>query len=101
MKTPSFISTVVALLGAYSVGVSANLPDTINVHVKNLAPEDTIYDRTRQLFYQSNLWKGMIEVWDNKRQSHFNVKIDGVSSGGDGEQQMSGLSLLTLSLIHI
>lgn len=95
MKTTSFISTVVALLGAYSVGVSANLPDTINVHVKNLAPEDTIYDRTRQLFYQSNLWKGMIEVWDNKRQSHFNVKIDGVSSGGDGEQQMSGLSLLT------
>ena len=74
MKTTSFISTVVALLGAYSVGVSAGLPDTINVHVKNLAPEDTIYDRTRQLFYQSNLWKGMIEVWDNKRQSHFNVK---------------------------
>lgn len=95
MKLSTFVATAVALFGVYSVGVLAALPDRIDVHVKNLAPEHTVYDRTRQLFYQSNLWKGLIEVWDNKRQSHFNVRIDGVSSGGDGEQQMSGLSLQT------
>ena len=95
MKTSGFVSTGLALIAAYAVSVSAALPDQIDVHVKNLAPEDTIYDRTRSLFYQSNLWKGLIEVWDNKRKTHFNVRIDGVSSSGDGDQQMSGLSLLT------
>ncbi|WFD25052.1 hypothetical protein MNAN1_000014 [Malassezia nana] len=90
----STVFVALALLGT-SAGVLAALPDQINVKIKNLTPEDTIYDRTRQVFYQSNLYKGRIEVYNPKNQQHFNVKIDGASSSGDGEQQMSGLSLLT------
>ncbi|WFD03842.1 hypothetical protein MOBT1_002537 [Malassezia obtusa] len=93
MRTAIFYSAAAALLCACTAAVAAQLPDQVNVNIKNLAPEDTVYDRTRQLFYQSNLWKGQIAVFDPKRNSHFNVKIDGVSSGGDGDQQMSGLSL--------
>ena len=44
MKTSGFVSTGLALIAAYAVSVSAALPDQIDVHVKNLAPEDTIYD---------------------------------------------------------
>lgn len=93
MRTTAFYTAAVALACACSTASAAQLPDKIDVNTKNLSPEDTVYDRTRQVFYQSNLWKGMIEVFDPKRRSHFNVKIEGVSSGGDGDQQMSGLSL--------
>jgi len=91
----STVLAALALLGTSTVGVWAALPDQIDVKVKNLTPEDTIYDRTRHVFYQSNLYKGRISVYNPKTKSHFNVHIDGASSGGDGEQQMSGLSLLT------
>ncbi|UZJ57466.1 hypothetical protein CBS101457_006786 [Exobasidium rhododendri] len=71
----------------------ATLPDSIDVKVKNLYPEDGVYDVTRQILYQSNLWKGLISTWKPSDSSHFNVKIDGVSSSGSGTQQMAGLSL--------
>ena len=90
----SFVSIVAAALAAAAL-VSAALPDTINVNVRNLGPEDSVFDRTRSVFYQSNLYKGSIEVYDPRRRSHFNVRIDGVSSDGSGDQQMSGLSLST------
>lgn len=93
MRTTALYSAAVALACACSTAWAAALPDQINVNTKNLSPEDSVYDRTRSVFYQSNLWKGMIEVFDPKQKSHFNIKIDGVSSGGDGQQQMSGLSL--------
>ncbi|PKI83121.1 hypothetical protein MVES1_002885 [Malassezia vespertilionis] len=89
MRTSALFLASAATLGA----VSAALPDRINVRVKNLSPEDTVYDHSRGLFYQSNLWKGLIEVYNPKERSHINVRIDGVSSSGDGNQQMSGLSL--------
>lgn len=95
MRITSLLPLVIALFSLGTVGVLAALPDTIDVQTTNLTPEDTIYDRTRQVFYQSNLYKGRIQVYDPARKSHFNVVIDGVSSGGDGDQQMSGLSLLT------
>lgn len=71
----------------------APIPDIYNVDVKNLYPEDTIFDKARNLFYQSNLWKGRVSVWNISDRSHFNVLIPGVSSDGSGEQQMAGLSL--------
>ncbi|WFD21365.1 hypothetical protein MEQU1_000013 [Malassezia equina] len=95
MRYTTVFLAALALLGTSAAGVLAALPDQIDVKVKNLSPEDTIYDRTRQLFYQSNLYKGRIEVYNPKTKSHFNVHIDGYSSNGNGEQQMSGLSLLT------
>ncbi|KAL4401332.1 hypothetical protein ACI68E_000969 [Malassezia pachydermatis] len=94
MRT-STVYQLLAFVALCTVGVLAALPDVIDVKIKNLTPEDTIYDHTREVFYQSNLYKGRIAVYDPKRQSHFNVAIDGASSSGDGDQQMSGLSLLT------
>lgn len=71
----------------------APVPDVYNVNVKNLYPEDTLFDRARNLFYQSNLWKGRVSVWNVADNSHFNVLIPGVSSDGNGDQQMAGLSM--------
>ena len=71
----------------------APIPDTYNINVKNLYPEDTIFDRARNLFYQSNLWKGRVSVWNINDNSHFNLLIPGVSSDGTGDQQMAGLSI--------
>lgn len=71
----------------------ATIPDIYNINVKNLYPEDTIFDKARNLFYQSNLWKGRISVWNAGDSSHFNVLIPGVSSDGNGDQQMAGLSI--------
>ncbi|SPO24064.1 probable Major allergen Mal f 1 precursor [Ustilago trichophora] len=71
----------------------APIPDVYNINVKNLYPEDTIFDKARNLFYQSNLWKGRISVWNVNDNSHFNLLIPGVSSDGNGEQQMAGLSI--------
>ncbi|WFD00701.1 hypothetical protein MYAM1_003453 [Malassezia yamatoensis] len=94
MRTTFVLSAVAAILCACSTAWAASLPDPINVNIKNLSPEDLAYDRTRQLFYLSNLWKGEIAVWDPKRQSHFNVQIDGLTNlAANGDQQMSGLSL--------
>lgn len=92
MRSAVFYSAVIALVCACTA-VLAALPDPIEINIKNLSPEDLAYDRTRQLFYLSNLWKGQIAVWDPKRKTHFNVHIDGLSSSGNGDQQMSGLSL--------
>ena len=64
---------------------------------KNIYPEDTVYDSTRDMFYQSNLWRGKVSVWDNKKKDHFNVDIPGVTSDGNGDQQASGVSLSTTS----
>ncbi|EPQ29715.1 uncharacterized protein PFL1_02935 [Pseudozyma flocculosa PF-1] len=72
-------------------------PDSYSIRVKNLYPEDTVYDRTRNLFYQSNLWKGRISVWNPANSDHYNLLIPGVSSSGDGAQQMAGLSIDTRS----
>ncbi|SNX86531.1 probable Major allergen Mal f 1 precursor [Melanopsichium pennsylvanicum] len=71
----------------------ASIPDVYNINVRNLYPEDTIFDRARSLFYQSNLWKGRVSVWNVNDNSHFNVMIPGVSSDGSGDQQMAGLSI--------
>ncbi|KAJ9474312.1 hypothetical protein PHBOTO_004379 [Pseudozyma hubeiensis] len=71
----------------------AAVPDVFNVNVKNLYPEDTVFDKARGLFYQSNLWKGRISVTSARDNSHFNVLIPGVSSSGNGDQQMAGLSI--------
>ncbi|EST09254.1 Six-bladed beta-propeller, TolB-like protein [Kalmanozyma brasiliensis GHG001] len=68
-------------------------PDTININVKNLYPEDCIFDKARNLFYQSNLWKGRVSVWNVATRSNYNLLIPGVSSSGDGDQQMAGLSI--------
>lgn len=46
-----------------------------------LYPEDGVYDLQRGLLYQSNLWKGQLNVWNPADDSHFVVKIDGVVSG--------------------
>lgn len=80
---------------AAPIGERAAVPDTYNIKVKNLYPEDTTFDRTRGLFYQSNLWKGQISVWNPKDSSHFNVVIPGVTSSGYGAQQAAGISLNT------
>lgn len=82
--------------GLEQLNSRATLPDVIDVKVKNLYPEDGVYDWTRQIYYQSNLWKGLISTWKRTDSSHFNVRIDGVSSSGDGAQQMAGLSLNSL-----
>ncbi|KIS67043.1 putative Major allergen Mal f 1 precursor [Mycosarcoma maydis] len=71
----------------------APVPDVYKITVKNLYPEDTVFDKARNLFYQSNLWKGRISVWSVNDNSHFNVLVPGVSSDGDGDQQMAGLSI--------
>lgn len=71
----------------------APIPDVYNINVKDLYPEDTIFDKARNLFYQSNLWKGRVSVWNVNDNSHFNVLIPGVSSDGNGDQQMAGLSV--------
>lgn len=76
---------------------SGNAPDEYDVKITNLFPEDTTYDRNANLFYQSNLWKGRISVTDPSKDSHFNVLIPGVSSSGNGEQQLAGLSLSSRS----
>lgn len=70
-----------------------SLPDQVDVKVKNLYPEDGVWDFQRQTLYQSNLWKGLISTFKPSDQSHINVRIDGVSSSGNGDQQMAGLSL--------
>ncbi|PWN41737.1 hypothetical protein IE81DRAFT_157972 [Ceraceosorus guamensis] len=67
-------------------------PDVINVNIKNLEPEDRVYDVTRRVYYQSNLYKGRIAA-QTKDGAKFNVEIPGVSSSGNGAQQMAGLSL--------
>lgn len=98
----SITTTLVALaavsstcLNALPVPVQsrAPIPDVYNIDVKNLYPEDTIFDKARNLLYQSNLWKGRVSVWNANGGSHFNVLIPGVSSDGNGDQQMAGLSI--------
>lgn len=76
-----------------SVRPRASIPDVYNINVKDLYPEDTVFDKARNLFYQSNLWKGRVSVWNVNDNSHFNVLIPGVSSDGNGDQQMAGLSI--------
>ncbi|WFD29871.1 hypothetical protein MSPP1_000885 [Malassezia sp. CBS 17886] len=93
MRSSVTFVAVALILGAVSAW--AALPEQINVSVKNLSPESTVYDPTRHVFYQSNMYKGLVEVYDPDSREHFNVRIPGVSSGGDGEQQMSGLSIST------
>ncbi|PWN53926.1 putative major allergen Mal f 1 precursor [Violaceomyces palustris] len=88
----SILPTFTALAVAVSLVVSAPIPDSIVVKVKNLTPEDTVFDRSRNVFYQSNLWKGQISVWGTDN-SHFNLLVPGVSSSGYGDQQMAGLSI--------
>ncbi|KAN0059722.1 hypothetical protein ACQY0O_008294 [Thecaphora frezii] len=94
MRFTLLTSLVVAALGC-SVLAAPLAPDSYSIRVKNLYPEDTVYDRTRNLFYQSNLWKGRISVWNPADSSHYNLLIPGVSSLGNGAQQMAGLSLDT------
>ena len=65
MRTTALYSAAVALACACSTAWAAALPDQINVNTKNLSPEDSVYDRTRSVFYQSNLWKGMIPMGRN------------------------------------
>lgn len=95
MRTTAIFSAAVAVACACSTAWAASLPDEIDVQVKNLSPEDSVYDRTRQLLYQSNLWKGQISVFNPSSKQHFNIKVPGVTSTGHGDQQMSGLSLST------
>ena len=85
--------TVVGLTALCATAIAASLPDQINIKGKNLYPEDVVYDQTRDMFYQSNLWKGKASVWDVKKKERFNVDIPGVTSGGDGDQQASGVSI--------
>lgn len=76
---------------------SSHLISSFSPSISQLFPEDTTYDRNEKLFYQSNLWKGRITVTNPSTDSHFNVEIPGVSSSGNGEQQLAGLSLSTRS----
>lgn len=89
----TFTLTLAALTTALPISPRQSVPDAINVQVKNLYPEDTIYDKSRRLYYQSNLWKGRVSVWNPASNSNYNLLIPGVSSSGDGDQQMAGLSL--------
>ena len=96
----SITNTFVALaavsstcLNALPIKNRAPIPDVYNINVKNLYPEDTIFDKARNVFYQSNLWKGRVSVWNVNDNSHYNLLIPGVSSDGNGDQQMAGLSL--------
>lgn len=59
---------------------AASLPDVVNVKVKNLYPEDGVWDFSQQTLYQSNLWKGLISTFKPSDGSHINVRIDGVVS---------------------
>ena len=89
-----FSTLSLGLFSLVSLVTSAPVaPDTFSVNVKNLYPEDAVYDRSHGLLYQSNLWKGRISAWSTRDSSRFNVLIPGVSSSGDGAQQMAGLSL--------
>ncbi|CBQ69327.1 probable Major allergen Mal f 1 precursor [Sporisorium reilianum SRZ2] len=98
----SITTTIIALAAASSTCLNAlplpaqsraPIPDAYNIDVTNLYPEDTLFDPARNLFYQSNLWKGRVSVWNANDGTHFNVLIPGVSSDGSGDQQMAGLSL--------
>lgn len=86
-------ASIFATSSALPLDERATVPDTYNIAVKNLYPEDAVFDKNRGLYYQSNLWKGQISVWNTATKSHFNVLIPGVSSGGNGDQQMAGLSV--------
>ena len=85
---------LLGLLASVVAAVSAaSLPKEVPMDVKHLYPEDGVYDKTRNLFYRSNLWRGRITVYDPRNKSHFNVHVPGVSSNGNGEQQMAGVSI--------
>ncbi|TKY85590.1 hypothetical protein EX895_005752 [Sporisorium graminicola] len=95
-------TTIVALAAVASTCLNAlplpvqsraAVPDVYNIDVTNLYPEDAVFDKARNLFYQSNLWKGRVSVWNVNDGSHFNLLIPGVSSDGSGDQQMAGLSV--------
>lgn len=95
-----FFSTLTLAAAAFSAGCSAlpletrdSLPDSIKVPVKNLYPEDGVWNFDTKQLIQSNLWKGRLSVYKPSDNSHFNVLIPGVSSSGDGSQQMAGVSL--------
>ncbi|WFD36893.1 hypothetical protein MCUN1_003784 [Malassezia cuniculi] len=89
--------TVAGLTALCASAIAASLPDTITVKGTNIYPEDTVWDSTRDLFYQSNLWRGKVSVWDNKKKEQFDVNIPGVTSDGTGDQQAAGVSLSSTS----
>ncbi|KAJ1025940.1 hypothetical protein NDA16_002566 [Ustilago loliicola] len=70
----------------------APAPDVYNINVKDLYPEDTLFDKQRNLFYQSNLWEGRVSVWNINDNSGYYLNIPGATSNGNGDQQMAGLS---------
>jgi hypothetical protein len=59
---------------------SSLIRSCLSIVISQLYPEDGVYDIQRNLLYQSNLWKGQINVWNPHDNSHFNVKIAGVVS---------------------
>lgn len=95
-----FASKITLALAAVASIVSAaplverdSLPDAIKTPVKNLYPEDGVWNFDSQVLIQSNLWKGRLSVYSPSTNKHFNVLIPGVSSSGNGAQQMAGVSL--------